>query len=139
MRVISFPTFRPSDGPDREALRDGVGNAHAASIEEVADWDDLGPAFRYLAASPARCAALAEEDAGRVVDLVGPGVALAFMPEAQLLQIVAADVAEVVRTRDAFREAAAAAQAVLDVLQAADARLLCAITAAVPRGGLATP
>jgi hypothetical protein len=139
MRVISFPTVRPGDGPDREASRDGIGNAAAASIEEVADWDDLGPAFRYLAASPARCVELAEAEAGRVTDLLAPAIAVAFTAEAKLVQIAAADVAEAVRTRDAFREAAAAARAVVDVLEAADARLLCAITAAVPRGGLATP
>jgi hypothetical protein len=129
-------TARPMFPPLR--VVDGVGNADAASIEEVADWDDLGPAIRYLAASPARCAALAEEDAGRAADLLAPAVAVAFMAKAQLAQIAAADVAEAMRTRDAFREAAEAARAVLDVLQGAEARLLAAI-AAVPRGAVATP
>jgi hypothetical protein len=118
---------------------DGIGNADAASIEEVADRDDLGPAIRYLAASPARCAALAEEDAGRAADLLAPAIALAFMSMTQLNALAGADVEDALRARDAFRQAAIGARAVLDVLQAADARLLCAIAAAVPRGGLATP
>jgi hypothetical protein len=116
---------------------DGVGNADAASIEEVADWDDLGPAIRYLAASPARCAALAEQDASQAMDLLVPAVALAFMSKAQLSALAAADVEDALRARDAFRQAAIGARTVLDVLQAADARLLCAIAAAVPRDGLA--
>jgi hypothetical protein len=127
-------TARPMFPPLR--VVDSVGNADAASIEEVADRDDLGPTFRYLAASPARCVELAEAEAGRVTDLLAPAIAVAFTAEAKLVQIAAADVAEVVRTRDAFREASAAARAVLDVLQAAEARLLVAI-AAVPRNGLA--
>jgi hypothetical protein len=127
------PMFPPAP---RLRVVDGVGNADAASIEEVADRDDLGPTFRYLAASPARGVELAEAEAGRVTDLLAPAIAVAFTAEAKLVQIAAADVAEVVRTRDAFREASAAARAVLDVLQAAEARLLVAI-AAVPRNGLA--
>jgi hypothetical protein len=39
---------------------------------------------------------------------------------------------------DSFREAVAAARAVLDVLHAAEAKLLAAISA-VPRGGRSTP
>jgi hypothetical protein len=71
-----------------------------------------------------------------MADLLAPAIAVAFTAEAQLVQMAAADVAEAVRTRDAFREAAAAARAVLGVLQAAEARLLLAI-GAVPRDGLA--
>jgi hypothetical protein len=105
-------------------------------VEPIGDY--LGPRPHYLAASPARCVELAEAEAGRVTDLLAPAIAVAFTAEAQLVQIAAADVAEAVRTRDAFREAAAAARAVFEVLQAAEARLLAAI-AAVPRDGLATP
>jgi hypothetical protein len=54
---------------------------------------------------------------------------VAFAAKAQLAQIAAADVGEAVRTRDAFREAATAARAVFDILQAAETRLLIAISA----------
>jgi hypothetical protein len=93
--------------------------------------------MRYLGADPARCAALAAADAGRVADLLAPAVAVAFRTNDELAQIAAADVAEVVRTRDAFREAAAAARAVLDLLQAAETRLLAAICVAATTAGVA--
>jgi hypothetical protein len=122
------PRLRVVDG--------GSQSSDALGVEPVGDC--LGPWPHFLAASPARCVELAEAEAGRVADLLAPAIAVAFTAEAQLVQIAAADVAEAVRTRDAFREAAAAARVVLDVFQAAEARLLDAITA-VPRGGLATP
>jgi hypothetical protein len=113
------------------------GGSQPSDAEEVeAIVDCLGPGPRYLAASPARCVELAEAAAGRVADLLAPAIAVAFTAEAQLVQIAAADVAEAIRTRDAFRGAAEAARAVLDVLQAAEARLLVAITA-IPRSGSA--
>jgi hypothetical protein len=83
-----------------------------------------------------RCAELAEADAGRAADLLAPAVAVAFMAKAQLAQITAADVGEALRTRDAFREAADAAQAVFATLKAAEMRLMSAITA-VARDGVA--
>jgi hypothetical protein len=131
--TLATPMFPPR----LHVIDGGPQSSDAGEVESIAD-HVLGPAMRYLGASPVRCAALAEADAGRVVDLVGPGVALAFMPAAQLAKIAAADVAEAIRTRDAFREAAEAARAMFEVLQAAEARLMAAI-AAVPRGGLATP
>jgi hypothetical protein len=94
----------------------------------------IGPGPRYLAASPARCVQLAEAEAGRAADLLAPAIALMFKSPADIIEI--AGIEEVVRARDAFREGAAAAHAVLGVLQAAEARLLLAI-AAVPRDGLA--
>jgi hypothetical protein len=125
--------------PPRLRVVDGSSQPDdAEEVEPIAD-HDLGPAMRYLGASPARCAALAEAEADRVTNLLAPAIAVAFTAEAQLVEIAAADVVEAVRTRDAFLDAAAAARAVLDVLQAADARLVAAITAAArhPSAGTA--
>jgi hypothetical protein len=129
--TLATPMFPPR----LHVIDGGSQPSDAEEVEAIAD-HDLGPAMRYLGAGPARCAALAEADAGRVADLVAPAIAVAFTSEAQLVQIAAADVAEAVRTRDTFREAAAAARAVFEALQAAEARLLVAISA-VAQGGLA--
>jgi hypothetical protein len=61
------------------------------------------------------------------------------MAKAQLAQIAAGDLGEALRTRDAFREAAEAARAVFEVLQAAEVRLVTAITAVVQPGGQGRP
>ena len=129
--TIGTPVF-----PPRLHVIDG-GAPLDDAIEPNAD-PHLGPGPRYLAASPARCVELAEAEAGRVADLLAPAIAVAFTAEMQLVQIAAADVAEALKTRDAFREAAAAARAVFNVLQAAETRLMIAITA-VARGGLVSP
>jgi hypothetical protein len=129
--TLATPMF-----PPRLQVIDGGSQPSDGEADEPTAECDLGPGPRYLAASPARCVELAEADAGRVADLVAPAIAVAFTSEAQLVQIAAADVAEAVRTRDTFREAAAAARAVFEVLQAAEARLLVAISA-VAQGGLA--
>jgi hypothetical protein len=130
--TLATPMFPPR----LHVIDGGPQPSDAEGVEPMGDC--LGPWPHYLAASPARCVELAEAEAGRVTDLLAPAIAVAFTAEAQLAQIAARDVAEAIRTRDAFKEAAEAARAVLDVLQAAEARLLIAI-AAVPRGGLATP
>jgi hypothetical protein len=49
------------------------------------------------------------------------------------------DVAEAVRTRDAFQEAADAARVVFEVLQAAERRLMIAIAAITHSGALHSP
>jgi hypothetical protein len=128
----------PMFPPRLRVVADGPEPDDPEQAKPIAD-HDLGPAIRYLAASPARCAALAEQDASRAADLVVPAIALAFMSKTQLDALAAADVEDALRARDAFRQAAFGARAVLEMLQAADARLMCAIAAVVPRGGLATP
>jgi hypothetical protein len=128
--TLATPMF-----PPRLHVVDG-GMQSPEQVEPIGDC--LGPGPRYLAASPARCVELAEAEAGRVTDLLAPAIAVAFTAEAQLVQIAVADVAEAVRTRDAFREAATAARAVLDVLQGAEARLLVAICAAATMDGVAS-
>jgi hypothetical protein len=129
--TLATPMFPPR----LHVIDGGSQPSDAEQVEPIAD-HDLGPAMRYLGADAKTCAHLAEADAGRVVDLLAPAIAVAFTAEAQLVQIAAADVEEAIRTRDAFRGAAEAARAVLDVLQAAEARLLVAITA-IPRSGSA--
>jgi hypothetical protein len=124
--TLAIPMFPPR----LHVIDGGPQPSDAEGVEPIAD-HGLGSAIRHLGAGPARCAALAEAEAGRMADLVAPAIAVAFTAEARLVQIAAADVAEAVRTRDAFREAVSAARVVLDVFQAAEARLLVAITAAV--------
>jgi hypothetical protein len=129
--TLATPMFPPR----LHVIDGGSQPSDAEQVEPIAD-HNLGPAMRYLGAGPARCAALAEADAGRVADLLAPAVAVAFTAEAQLVQIAAADVGEAVRTWAAFRDGATAARAVLEVLAGAEMQLLAAI-AAVPRDGLA--
>ena len=130
--TIGTPMFPPR----LHVVDGGCQSSDAEQVEPIGDC--LGPGPRYLAASPAKCVELAEAEAGRMTDLLAPAIAVTFKTEAELAQIAARDIAEVVRTRDAFREAAAAARAVLDVLRAAEARLMVAITA-IPGDWLAWP
>ena len=72
----------------------------------------------------------AEADATMAVGILAPGAAIVAKSKAELMQLVMADLQEAAETHEALKSALTAANVMVDILRAAEARILIAMTAA---------
>src|SRR5271168_34538 len=114
-------------GPSLHLIAGGPGLSTAERIAVLAAVE-FEPLMGRLAAG--QFARRAEADARMAVGVLAPGAAILAKSKAELVELVMADLQEAAETHEALKSALTAANVLVDILRAAEARFLIAMTAA---------